>query len=317
MVATETIKPSAPRITPVIAESLRMIKVITNENNPLLKAILNPTSSGETNRNPIDSAAVLTLRQQLGNDLEVLAKSSLKGTEFAEQREFLNDLITAIRDPKMKLTKENIEGLTEIVHLIQKNGVKISAENQEVEDTTEKLIDGTVKEAVGIFERMLCNSGSVLGMLSRIPGVLPEEVKTEEARTQYVKDNLVNDDFRNCIVQHLLGKDTDTESLNDTQAMCFRGFQFAMTGLKYCPKILLDLLPAAAPVLGFFASHIPFYGFINMGLLFLGNYQKELQKVKDLVDKFEDNNVTISSEKAEAEQSSGVDAKELQHRMAV
>lgn len=291
--ATQVVKQVLPKITPQVEQSVKYLKDILQSSK--FGKIFDPTTlvgeavSGSTtlpNNNDGGESAVLHLaRQGMGPHIEILIKQALRGSAFKEHRKALSEIAEIISDPSKKISPEDKTTLMQLLTEITA-GEKITEEAAKLQNSADTLMDGALDKVVDIIRRELNNSGSIPGMLTRIPGILPKEITDQNEMKQYIEKKLLNDDFRTCVQGYLKGETVNTSILESPQKMTLKGFKGAMWVLQHTPKIALEYLPAIGTVAGFFAKHIPFYGVVNMMLMFLGTYQNELQEMKDLMEQF-------------------------------
>lgn len=239
--------------------------------------------------NPKDQsgrAIALITQQGMGSHFEILRKA-LSGKGLENHRQELEAIWQIISNPgnKEKISEEHRSGFMRLLAEIGA-GEQISEEAAKLQTSANDLMDGALTKISDILARELGNTGSVPGMLARIPGILPKEITNADERKKYIEEKLLNEDFRNCMQGYLKGEQVNLDNLESAQRTTFKGFKGAMWMLNYTPKALLEYLPAVGTGLGFIAKSVPCYGIINMILMFLGTYQKELHDMKDLMEKF-------------------------------
>ena len=291
--ATQVVKQVLPKITPGVLKSIDYLKNILGTSK--FAKIFDPTvlvgeaASGSmtlpSNHDGDESAILHLARQGMGPHIETLMKVALRGTAFKEHRKLLSEIAAIVSDPSKEISSEHRHSLTQLLTEIAA-GEKVSEGDAKLQNSADTLMDGALDRVVDIIRRELNNSGSIPGMLTRIPGILPKEITDQAEMKLYIENKLLNDDFKTCVQGYLKGETVNTDTLDNSQKITLKGFKGAMWVLQHTPKIALEYLPAIGTVAGFFAKHIPFYGVVNMMLMFLGTYQNELQEMKDLMGQF-------------------------------
>lgn len=229
---------------------------------------------------------------------------SVSGVLTRDEHDLLGAIVEQIGNGGKKLSPDEGRNLRDVIQsLIRRKATavgKLTAVSTELKSTgpIDTVIDGSVKRIVEILERELLNSGSIIGFPRAIartlhkmnPNLIPEKwswMVTDEGVQKHVSGKVLNNDFRGLIRTYIKGENTSTSynKLNMLQKTSFNGFRFALGALGWIPSSCLELVPLVGTALGFFAKGIPGFGFFNMGLMFLGNYQKELLEIKGVLSK--------------------------------
>ncbi|MBI2996795.1 MAG: hypothetical protein HYY52_08855 [Candidatus Melainabacteria bacterium] len=263
--------------------------------NPLLNVVEQVALEASATITSTPAAAINNAKRLLGPDLEIIHRA-LKGKDLDGAREILSDAVRLIE----KGQPLNKERLIQLLEEIKANHTLVDEQVVSAHESAEKLLDGSIDNLMKIFQRELENSGSILGMARKaaqlfhrfLPGQFPEKwqwVLDETKMKEHIKEKVLNEDFRSFLIDYVRGTKVSTNDLQGLQKMCFKGFQGALWFLRNAPKEVIEFAPAVGTGLGFFARRIPFFGFINMALMFLGNYQDELQEIKGLSENFRTN----------------------------
>ena len=185
--ATQVVKQVLPRLTPKVSQSVDYLKQILGSSK--FVKIFDPTAlvgeavSGSitlpSNDDGGESAVMHLARQAMGPHIEVLMKEALRGKAFDGKRQCLSDILQIITDPSKEISGDHKNQLLQLLTEIS-GGEVISEKDAKMQNSADTLMDGALDNVLGILKRELGNSGSIPGMLTRIPGILPKEI-TDQA----------------------------------------------------------------------------------------------------------------------------------------